>query len=148
LNLNIEIVFLNFAGGTKVIMTSSNIEIMEKNGPSLVLELGDTKQKLSEEMQCLVEYVKSCKERCLRHEAAGEDEQQSCNSEEEPCFPVTIGRRPIVDLNNSQRSHSTSDIPSSPSMDNISTFSSGSERTPTVSVWKFILLLNLLFEIF
>lgn len=123
-----------FFAGAKFTMNSTNIRIIEKTGTSLVLESGDTQQRLAEETQYLLEYVKQCRKQCLELESVIEAVQQRCSTEGQQFFPVIIGRRPSANLNDSQRSRSTSDTPSSLGMDNVSTPSSGSGRPPTVSV--------------
>jgi hypothetical protein len=115
-------------------MNSTKIQIIEKTGTSLVLESGDIQQKLTEETQQLLEHVKQCKKQCLEFESFIEAVQQRTSTEEQQFFPAVYGSRPSVNLNDSQRSRSTSDTPSSLGMDNISTPSSGSGRPPTVSV--------------
>lgn len=117
-------------------MNSNNIRIIEKTGTSLVLESEDTRQRLAEETQHLLEYVKQCRQQCLELELVIESVQQRCSTKGQQFFPVIIGRRPNVNLNDSQRSHSTSDPPSSLGMDSVSTPSSGSGRPPTVSYIK------------
>ncbi|XP_061163972.1 serine/threonine-protein kinase PLK4-like [Saccostrea echinata] len=122
-----------FYDGAKFTMNSTNIRIIEKTGTSLVLESGDTQQRLAEETQQLLEYVKQCRQQCLELESVIEAVQQRCSTKGQQFFPVIIGRRPNVNLNDSHRSHSTSDPPSSLGMDNLSTPSSGSGRPPTMS---------------
>lgn len=122
--------------GAKFTMNSTNIRIIEKTGTSLVLESEDTRQRLAEETQHLLEYVKQCRQQCLELESVIESVQQRCSTKGQQFFPVIVGRRPNVNLNDSQRSHSTSDPPSSLGMDNVSTPSSGSGRPPTVSVGR------------
>ncbi|XP_056010462.1 serine/threonine-protein kinase PLK4-like isoform X2 [Ostrea edulis] len=122
-----------FYDGAKFTMNSTNIRIIEKTGTSLVLESGDTQQRLAEETQNLLEYVKQCRKQCLELESVIEAVQQRCSTEGQQFFPVIIGRRPSANLNDSQRSRSTSDTPSSLGMDNVSTPSSGSGRPPTMS---------------
>lgn len=122
--------------GAKFTMNSNNIRIIEKTGTSLVLESEDTRQRLAEETQHLLEYVKQCRQQCLELESVIESVQQRCSTKGQQFFPVIIGRRPNVNLNDSQRSHSTSDPPSSLGMDSVSTPSSGSGRPPTVSYIK------------
>ncbi|XP_022326348.2 serine/threonine-protein kinase PLK4-like isoform X4 [Crassostrea virginica] len=122
-----------FYDGAKFTMNSNNIRIIEKTGTSLVLESEDTRQRLAEETQHLLEYVKQCRQQCLELESVIESVQQRCSTKGQQFFPVIIGRRPNVNLNDSQRSHSTSDPPSSLGMDSVSTPSSGSGRPPTMS---------------
>lgn len=122
-----------FYDGAKFTMNSTNIRIIEKTGTSLVLESEDTRQRLAEETQHLLEYVKQCRQQCLELESVIESVQQRCSTKGQQFFPVIVGRRPNVNLNDSQRSHSTSDPPSSLGMDNVSTPSSGSGRPPTMS---------------
>lgn len=134
----IAVVETNFISitGAKFTMNSTNIRIIEKTGTSLVLESEDTRQRLAEETQHLLEYVKQCRQQCLELESVIESVQQRCSTKGQQFFPVIVGRRPNVNLNDSQRSHSTSDPPSSLGMDNVSTPSSGSGRPPTVSVGR------------
>ena len=110
------------------------MRIIEKTGTSLVLESVDTEQRLAEDTQKLLDYVKQCRQQCLELESVIESVQQRCSLREQ-FFPVILGRRPSGNLNDSRTSNSTSGTGvSSVGMESASTPSSGSGRHPTVSM--------------
>ncbi|KAK3099608.1 hypothetical protein FSP39_006997 [Pinctada imbricata] len=122
-----------FYDGAKFTINASSMRIIEKTGTSLVLESVDTEQRLAEDTQKLLEYVKQCRQQCLELETVIEAVQSRCSLHEQ-FFPVILGRRPSSNLNDSRTSTSTSGTGvSSVNLESASTPSSGSARHPTMS---------------
>ncbi|XP_060073337.1 serine/threonine-protein kinase PLK4-like isoform X2 [Ylistrum balloti] len=122
-----------FYDGAKFTINSTNTRIIEKSGTSLVLDSVVAEERLTEDTQQLLVYVKQCRQQCLEIESVIGAVQQRCALKTH-FFPIIIGSRPKnQNLNDSGRSTSTSGTgPSSGAFENMSTPSSGSRPSPSV----------------
>ncbi|OWF53904.1 serine/threonine-protein kinase PLK4-like isoform X2 [Mizuhopecten yessoensis] len=122
-----------FYDGAKFTINSTNTRIIEKSGTSLVLDSAAAEERLTEDTQRLLVYVKQCRHQCLEIESVISAVQQRCALKTQ-FFPIIIGSRPKnQNLNDSGRSTSTSGTgPSSGAFENMSSPSSGSRPSPSV----------------
>lgn len=121
-----------FYDGAKFTSSSRGMRIIERTGTSLVLESPDMEQRLTQETQKLLEYVKECRQQCLELESVVTAVQDRCSLQEE-LFPIIIGRRPnSANLNDSGK-FSTTSIGTGSDEHNSSNRSSDSNRPPTMT---------------
>lgn len=121
-----------FYDGAKFTSSSRGMRIIERTGTSLVLESPDMEQRLTQETQKLLEYVKQCRQQCQELETVVTAVQERCSLQEE-LFPIIIGRRPnSCNLNDSGK-FSTASIGTGSDEHNTSNKSTDSNRPPTMT---------------
>ncbi|KAL4230044.1 Serine/threonine-protein kinase plk4 [Mactra antiquata] len=128
-NADFEAVFYD---GAKFTSSSRGMRIIERTGTSLVLESPDMEQRLTQETQKLLEYVKQCRQQCLELESVVSGVQERCSLEEE-LFPIIIGRRPNSSNLNDSGKFSTASIGTGSDEHNTSNRSTDSNRPPTMT---------------
>ncbi|XP_053399578.1 serine/threonine-protein kinase PLK4-like isoform X2 [Mercenaria mercenaria] len=130
-----EAVFYDATGsllGAKFTSSSRGMRIIERTGTSLVLESPDMEQRLTQETQKLLEYVKQCRQQCLELESVVTAVQERCSLQEE-LFPIIIGRRPNSGNLNDSGKFSTASIGTGSDEHNTSNKSTDSNRPPTMT---------------
>ncbi|XP_052280254.1 serine/threonine-protein kinase PLK4-like isoform X2 [Dreissena polymorpha] len=121
-----------FYDGAKFTSSSRGMRIIERTGTSLVLESPDMEQRLTQETQKLLDYVKQCRQQCRDLETVVAAVQERCSLREE-LFPIIIGRRPnSANLNDSGK-FSTASIGTGSDEHNNSNRSSENNRPPTMT---------------
>lgn len=127
-NADFEAVFYD---GAKFTASSRGMRIIERTGTSLMLESPDMEQRLTQETQKLLEYVKQCRQQCIDLESVVTAVQERCTLEDE-LFPIIIGRRPNSGLNDSGK-FSTTSTGTGSDEHNSSNRSTDSNRPPTMT---------------
>ncbi|XP_060586967.1 serine/threonine-protein kinase PLK4-like isoform X2 [Ruditapes philippinarum] len=118
--------------GAKFTSSSRGMRIIERTGTSLVLESPDMEQRLTQETQKLLEYVKQCRQQCIELETVVTAVQERCSLQEE-LFPIIIGRRPNSGNLNDSGKFSTASIGTGSDEHNTSNKSTDSNRPPTMT---------------
>ncbi|XP_052791493.1 serine/threonine-protein kinase PLK4-like isoform X2 [Mya arenaria] len=118
--------------GAKFTSSSRGMRIIERTGTSLVLESPDMEQRLTQETQKLLEYVKQCRQQCQQLESVVAAVQDRCSLNEE-LFPIIIGRRPNSSNLNDSGKFSTASMGTCSEDHNTSGRSTDSNRPPTMT---------------
>ena len=121
------------SAGAKFTSSSRGMRIIERTGTSLVLESPDMEQRLTQDTQKLLEYVRECRQQCQQLETVVAAVQERCSLQEE-LFPIIIGRRPNAANLNDSGKFSTASLGTGSDEHNHSGRSTDSNRPPTVSI--------------